>query len=80
MLGCKENLQYEMGVKKNCFPRLKTEEKDFLRHPSRIDDFPATSHCFAIIIYLISPISRELMPIYRAEQSGPDQMLLPAPI
>ena len=38
-----------------------------------------TSHCFAIIIYLFSPINRKLMPIYRAEQSGPDQMLLPSP-
>ena len=53
-------------------------EKDFFRHPSSIDNFPATSHCFAIIIYLISPINRELMAIYRAEQSGPDQMLLRA--
>ena len=62
-------------------PRSQTEEKDFLRHPSSIDDVPATSHCFAIIIYLIFlPINRELMPIYRAEQSGQDQMLLPAPM
>ena len=43
-----------------------------------MNDFPATSHCFAIIIYLISPIKRKLMVIYRAEQSGPDHMLLPA--
>ena len=64
-------------MSKNRFPRLYTEEKDFLRHPSSIDDFPATSHCFATIIYLISPINRELMPIYQSEQSGPDQILLP---
>ena len=69
-IGCNENRRYEMGVQK----------KDFFRHPLSIDDFPATSHCFAIIMYLISPINRELMLIYRAEQSGPDQMLLPAPI
>ena len=31
-----------------------------------------------LVIYLISPINRELMAIYQAEQSGPDQMLLPA--
>ena len=67
VLGCKENCRYEMDV-----------QKDFLRHPSSIDDLPATSHCFAIIIYLISPINRELMQIYQADQSGPDQMLLPA--
>ena len=54
--------------------------KGFFRHPSSIDDFPATSHCFAIIIYLISLINCKLMLIYRAEQSGPDQMLLPCPI
>ena len=63
---------------KNRFPRSTTSEKDFLRQPSSINDFPATSHCFAIIIYLISPINRKLMVIYRAEQSGPDQTLLPA--
>ena len=51
---------------------------DFLRHQSSIDDFPETSHYFAIIIYLNSPINHELKPTYRAEQSGPDQMLLPA--
>ena len=60
------------GCQKNC------PKKDFFRHPSSINDFPGTSHCFAIIIYLISPINQELMAIYRAEQSGPDQMLLPA--
>ena len=77
VLGYKENRRYEMGVQKIVFPRLQTEEKDFLRHPSSINDFPATSHCFAIIIYLISPINRDLMAIYQAEQSGPGQMLLP---
>ena len=49
VLGCKENRRYEIGVKK----------KDFFRHPSSINNFLATSHCFAIIIYLISPINRE---------------------
>ena len=72
VLGCKENRRYEMGVLKIVFRGR--------RHPSSIDDFPATSHCSAIIMYLISPINRELKPIYQAEQSGPDQMLLPAPI
>ena len=50
VLGCKENRRYEMGVKRIVF-----QEQDFLRHPSSINVFPATSHCFAIIIYLISP-------------------------
>ena len=54
-------------------------ENDFLRHPSSIDDVPAPSHCFAIIIYLISHLNCELLPIYQAEQSRPDKMLLPAP-
>ena len=76
LLGCKENRRYEW-VSKKSLSEVKTEEKDFFRHPSSINDFPATSRCFAIIIYLISPTNCELMAIYQAEQSGPDQMLLP---
>ena len=73
-LSCRANRD---GCPNNPFPRSTTSENDFLRHPLSINDFPATSHCFAIIIYLISPINCELMVIYQAEQSGPDQMLLP---
>ena len=80
VLGCKENRRYEMGVQKIVFRGCRPRKGIFFRHQSSINNFLATSHCFAIIIYLISPINRELMPIYRAEQSGPDQMLLPAPI
>ena len=72
VLSCKENCRYEMGVQKIVFRGRRLRKRIFLRHPSSIDDIPATSHCFAIIIYLISPINHELMPIYRAEQSGPD--------
>ena len=43
MLGCKENRRYKMGVQKNRFPRSETEEKDFLIHPSSIDDFHPSS-------------------------------------
>ena len=78
VLGCKEHRRYEMGVQKIVFRGHRPRKRIFLRHPSSTDGVPATSHCFAIIIYLISPINHELMPIYRAEQSGPDQMLLPA--
>ena len=80
VLGCKEHRRYEMGVKKIVFRGRRPRKRIFWDNPSSIDDVPATSHCFAIIIYLISPINHELMPIYRAEQSGPYQMLLPAPI
>ena len=54
VLGCKENRRYEMGVQKIVF----------LRHSSSIHDFPATSHCFAIIIFemrkMITEIASEL--------------------
>ena len=43
-------------VYKISFSEVGDRGKGFLIHPSSIDDFPATSHCFAIIIHLISPI------------------------
>ena len=73
VLGCKENRRYEMVVQKIVFrgrtrwlsKKLFSEVVDRGKgYPSSIDNFLATSHCFAIIIYLISPINRELMSIY----------------
>ena len=58
VLGCKENRRYETGIQK-LFSEVIDRGKGFLRHPSSIDDFPATSHCFIIIIYLFSPINHE---------------------
>ena len=44
VVGCKENRRYEMGVKKIVI---------FLDTHQVLTFFLATSHCFAIIIYLI---------------------------